>query len=305
MDTSLDRRDAIAALAAFAAGLALPAAAADRSGSGNRIWSPGGLPHDLPPGALQRPRARVPRKPPFNLDDPMGRSLARLRVLQNFEGKTSYLAVLSRWLLCVPNKPPVPYLNEVELNTIFLTEPESKAAGKDDELSFTQNAIFTRMPVDPVTLTPIQQVRNPVTGGMVDTPDTLFASSSQLKVGAPGVADVLLQPDRPHFRVGRDIRFVMLDIRAGEGAYQPRVDTATWSIPYEILMDPRRAVVDADYSYTALLRASVFASTGVAADDPTQLLILKTGIKVNSVDALPDFTKSTIVKSYPERLAAI
>lgn len=305
MDTAFARRELLAALAGVAAGMAVPTLASAQARGGNRIWSPGGMPHDLPPGALQRPRARVPRRPPFDLDDPMGRSLARLRVLENFEGKTSYLAVLSRWILCPPNKPPVPYFNEIEVNTMFLTEPDDKSSGGGDGLTFVQNGIFTRMPVDPVSLTPIREIRNPVTGKVVETPDTLFASATPMKVGAPGAADVLLQPDRPHFRIGRDVRFVMLDIRAGEGSHQPRVDSATWSIPYDVLMDPRRAMVEADYSYTALLRASVFASAGAAADDPTQLLILKSGIKVNSVDALPDFVKATIAKQYPDRLAAV
>lgn len=234
----------------------------------------------------------------FDLSNPADLKRARLKVLNSLDGSTTYFYSMTRHILCPPGEEPYPFHAEMELTTIQLLRDE----GMDDDEAKIR-AVFTRAPLDPYRFTRIESLHNPYTDKRVALKDTLFAgggSTLSLKPDAP--VSPIIQSDEPHYRMGDDIEFIMFDPRAGSGAFQPRIDTVVWRTNYDALMDPTTAAVEADYTFSAILKASVYPWSGIDDGDPAQMLTMKTGRKVNSLEALPREVHDTLVSQYPERV---
>lgn len=272
------------------------AAAAD----GGDVYTPRGLARDLPADAGTLPGATFARRGRFDLSDPVDLRLARLKTLASLSGSKTYFSTLSRHILCPPGKTPYPLVTEVELTTIFLERAEEHSPEQA-----VIRAVFTRVPLDPITFEPITALDIPYTGKRVRLRDTLFAGGNHLIDVNPrdkSARDIMLQPDQPHYRFGDDMGFIMFDPREGTGEWQPRVDTVVWRVNYEKLMDPAVDPVEADYTFSALMRASVFGWTGIDEDDRAQMFSMKVGKKFTSLEQLPSLTKKRIVDQYPDRV---
>jgi len=302
--TELGRRDlmrsvgAAGAVLAVAAALPWPAAAADDG----EVFTPPGLPRDLPADAGRHPRATIAARVPFDLDDPAGYQLAKLKVQVNLIGRTSYLSVLTRHYLCREGVPAVPFVNELELFTMYIERPDA------DGLP-VQRSMFTRRFLDAATNRPLRSLAHPGTGQTVTLRDTLFALSLPVKLSPDvtqkepsTIAGTVRETDQPYMRFGQYIDFVPLAIRQGEGAHQPSLDTSTWRTEYAALMDPDTPLIDAHYAFAAFARASLYGWSGYVRGDATQMFSTKSGIKVNSPEALPALVRQLLVEKYPNRV---
>lgn len=288
--TLIDRRELLVAaggmgVVAFAGSLAT---AGDRAGE----YVPPGLERDLPPEAGRLPRASFSSRGPFDLSDPREYTLARTKATINLVGHTAWLAVLTRHTLCPPGQPALPLANELELFTMW----HERTPDGD-----VQRSIFTRVPLDPRTNRPTYELENPLTGNVVRLPDTLFALTLPVRLGEELHVRGTTEADQPWFRFQEYLDLVSLAVRAGEGPHQPSLDTSVWRVRHDELMDPERPLVNAHYSQSALVRASLVQWTGYEPDDPTQMLISKSGLKVNAREDLPESVHAWILTKYPER----
>jgi len=266
------------------------------------IYTPPGLKRELEPDAGKHPRPMLANQVPFNLDDPVSYQLAKYKVQINLVGKTSYLSVMTRHYLCREGVPPMPFANELELFTMYIEQPDPKALP-------VQRSLFTRCFLDPMTLQPMPSLIHPVSGQPFRLRNTLFALSLPLKLTPEHVmkepstvAGTVRETDQRYMRHGKYIDFVPLAIRQGDGPHQPSLDTSTWRVMYDRLMDPNSPLLDAHYSFAAFARASLYAWTGFTKDNPTQMFTTKSGLKVNNVNELPALTKELLAEKYPDRV---
>jgi len=281
-DLGVNRRSLLAHMGLASIGVAVTAAPAAATSA-----------NPVPTG-----RASFSPRGGFDLSNPSDLKRARLKVLNSLDGSTTYFYTMTRHILCPPDKPPYPFHAEMELTTLWL---ERTDAMSEDEAKI--RAFFTRVPLDPYSFEVIDQYKNPYTNKTLPLEDTLFAGSGfdvSLDAGTP--ADPVLQSDEPHYRIGDEIAFIMFDPRAGEGAFQPRIDTVVWRAKYDAVMDPATTSVEADHTYSAILKASAYPWSGIEEGDPAQMLTMKTGRKLMTLDTLPVEVQNAIVAKYPDRV---
>jgi hypothetical protein len=279
-------------LAAMNRGTA-PASAQTASAAPPRSMTPAGMTRDLPADAGSFPPAVFPRTAPFDLSRADERALARLKVIVNLVGRRAYVSVMSRHFLCPPNQPPRPWINELELFTMFL---ERLPAGA------VQRSVFTRVFVDPATLEPVREVRNPFDGSTLAVDDRLFALTLPLRLEAQSTVRNTTESELPIVRFGEWVDIANLAVREGEGFHQPSFDTSTWRARHAQLQNPRVGLLDAHYAFSSLLRGSLLSWAGMARDDPTQVLTHKTGLKTHDPLSLSEPVRRLIVSRYPDRV---
>ena len=304
LQPELSRRSLLANLGAMGVGVA----GAGMAGASARANAPGGdekkyftfgpsynLPEDagtLPPAVFKHP-AR------FDLSDPHHLKLARLKVLNALNGTKTYFYTITRHIMCPPGKPPYPLLGQIELTTIFLERRE----GMSDNQAVIR-ALFTRAPLDANTFKPITSYFNPYVEREIPLKYTLFAGGGiEVDLSGDAPVDLITQSDEPHYRIGDDIAFIMYDPIASDGAFQPRMDTVTWRVNYDDLMNPEKPLIEAEHSYMALMKASVYKNwSGVADGDPAQIVTNKVGRKATSLEALPKECHDYIISQFPDRV---
>lgn len=274
------------------------ALAGEPADGGSKYYTPG-LPLNLPEEAGTLPRANFEHPKNFDLNDPHHLKLARLKVLNALDGSKTYYYTVARHIMCPPDKPPYPIFAELELTTIWLERRE----GMSDTQAIVR-AIFTRAPVDPFTFKPITSFSNPYVGREMPLKYTHFAGGGfEVDLSGDTPADPIVQSDEPHYRIGDDIAFIMYDPRAGDGPFHPRMDTVTWRANYKDVMNRRKSTVEAEHTYTAVMKASVYDLWSGAEDgDPAQVVTSKTGRKVTSVEDLPQECHDYIVSKFPDRV---
>lgn len=292
--TQPTRRDLLAGLGLAAIGVAVaPVTLARKT---EKSYTPPGLLKDTPETG-KMPPAVFDYRGPFDLKNHEHYKLARLKTLNSLTGAKTYFSTISRHMLCPPGEAPYPLVNQVELTTLLLERPEGAS-----KTSAIIRAIFTRIPIDTVTFQPIYELYIPYLDRTVPLTDTLFAGSGfELDLDGDVAPDPIIQSDEPYYEFGDEVGFIMYDPRAGQGDFQPRVDTVVWRVNKDELMDPSRDPIAADYTYTAVMKASVFKWTQIPDGDPTQVLTMKVGHKSPSLQALPQQVKDLVVSKYPER----
>jgi len=235
----------------------------------------------------------------FDLSDPYDLNLARLKTIASLDGSKTYFYTITRHILCPPGQSPYPLFAEMELTRLYFDRTPGMA-----EHQAIARATFTRTALDPTTFKPIESYYNPYLDRTITPEDTLFGGRGfKLDFSADAPPNPITQPDEPHYRIGDDqIAFILFDPRAGEGDWQPRVDTVVWRTSYKALMDPRSASIEADHTYTAFLRASAYRWSGIDEDDKAQMLTMKTGAKVTKLEDLPQEAHAYLVSKYPERM---
>jgi hypothetical protein len=288
---SVSRREALGAFA-WASLLATPSLAFAAEGK-RKIYTPPGIDRDLPTGAGNGKRFTIARTTPFDLSDPRDVAIARLKATVNLDGRKAWLSSLTRHYLCPPNRQPVPFVNELELFSMFL---EESPAGP------VQRSVFTRTYCDPKTHAPTDHAVDPFTGRTLELGDVLFAVTTPVRLeNEMRVRNVVENAPEP-FDFGTYVDFISLAVRNGEGPHQPSFDASVWRVQKKGLQDPSRPLISAHYSFSALLRAAYMPWTGYPNDDATQVLTAKAGVKVTAEQDLPPRVVELLVKRYPERV---
>lgn len=298
-----NRRDLLQHLSLASMGVAAIStagrAAAKPPNDAGDIYTPPGVNVELPAEAGTLPRAVYEHPDSFDLSDPRHLKLARLKVLNSLSGDTTYFYTVTRHFLCPPGKPPHPIVAEMELTTIWL---ERRTDMSNDQCIV--RAMFTRAPLDPVSFKPTDMIHNPYSGKNMPLKYTMFSGGGfELNLSGDTPPDLITQSDEPHYRIGDDIAFIMFDPKTSDGAFQPRMDTVTWRTKYDTLMDPNTPLIEAEHTYTSIMKASVFKMwSGVEEGDPAQVLTSKVGRKLCSVGDLPREVHEYIVKKFPHRV---
>lgn len=90
------------------------------------------------------------------------------------------------------------------------------------------------------------------------------------------------------------------------GVKTTMVDDVVWAYRDKGNQSPLRSPlvrsVDAELSYGAIMRASVFRWMKFPKDGETQVMSLRAGFKTNDERKIPDLVREVIVKEYPESL---
>lgn len=234
----------------------------------------------------------------FDLTNPVDLLLARTKAVTCLAGNRTHTYMMSRHMLAEPGKEVIQLLAELELMTIWLTPSPDGAANKA-----VIKALFTRIPVDPFSFEPIDSYYNPRLGREIELRHTMFGGSGTALDPSDPKPNLIMQQDEPHYMMGDKIGFVMFDPRLGEGPFQPHIDSAIFLVDRDGLMDPSTSSVEADYSFTATLKASVYSWSKIPAEDDTRMVSLKVGRKVvGGAASLPPEFRSSIAALYPERL---
>lgn len=232
----------------------------------------------------------------FDLADPRDRLLARIKVMASLTGERTYIYSVSRHMLAPPNKPSYQFFAEFDLRTIWI-EPATEPGG----LPHTR-ALFTKIPVDPISFEPISEYYNPYLGRTLPVEPVLYAGSGlPIDLDSPE-PNIIYQQDKPHYRLGDDIIFINFDPKEGDGSFQPHTDSAMLRANHAQLMDPSNGWVGADYTLNAVRKASAYPWSGITKTEEAQVLSMKLGRKVGRTKDLPPEFLRTIGSQFPERL---
>ncbi len=300
-DLNLSRRSLIESLGSAGIGLAIAGCATpSMAKSTKKAIEPFAANRALDRSAWgNRPKAVFSKTGNFDLSNKYDLNLARTKVQGSLDGGKTYSYLMTRHILCPEGKPPYPLFGEMEINTRWMERDE----GMSEEQCYVCSH-FTRAAIDPMTFKPIDKYYNPYLDKTIEVSDTLFSGGNKpFNLAADQPANHVTQNDEPHYRLGDDeITFLMFDPRAGEGKFHPRIDTVAWTTSYKDMMNPQTSQVDATQSYHAILKASVYWWSTIEDGDPAQMLTMKTGTKVGSLDQLPREFQDRLVTKYPERM---
>lgn len=307
---NISRRDILSTFGSVGVGL-LASPSFAQAQKGEESFTPPGVKKDLPAEALSKPRAIFKQRGDFDLDDPAQLGRARMKSIFSLDGSKSYVLRLSRSLICPPNQPAQTLLNELQFwfSVIELVDTDAQTGEPSEVIT---HSVFTRVAVDPVTLTPKRELKITETGQTVFVPDTLFAASvrADLATGREGRIDdgktsttVEAGATSPYTLLGPDVLFLAKGGHNNEGDHQPQVDMSSWATPKAELMNDRLGSATARYSFSGISRSRIFSwAQEYGGDSETQVLNHKTGIKSPTFEGLPDSIKTIMLENYPDRI---
>jgi hypothetical protein len=232
----------------------------------------------------------------FDLDDPAERLLARIKVTASLTGERTSIYSVSRYMMAPPGRPSYQLFAEFDVRTIWIEPaPDSQSLPRT-------RALFTKIPVDPVTFEPIKDYYNPYIGKTLPVQPVLYAGAG-LPIDLCGsTPDIIYQQDKPHYRLGDDIVFVNFDPRNEDGPIQPHTDSAMLRVNFADLMNPAKGWVEAEYTIAAVRKASAYPWSGVQKGDEAQMLSMKMGRKVGRRQDLPPEFLRIFSSKFPDRI---
>lgn len=305
--SEINRRTLLVALsglmsgAAFARGRAdAPQADSTQAGS-TGAYTPAGFPHALPPEALEEPLATLEQPGALDLNDPEGLRLARFKTTFSINGDYAYSAFMTRHFVIPPDSTPYPLVNELELNVSFLTTGGPDFRDEYEQGKLMLHGSYTRTFLDAATLRPVDMIDVPAMGRQIRLAPTQFALSLPMDLN-PIPHDPTLTEELRWYRFGDDVHFTNVAVFTPTETRPPRMDTSVWQVKHADLMDPAHKRLKADYSFSASSYAALYAWTGLGVDDPTRILTSKAGVKVHTIDALPELVQELILSRHPERV---
>ncbi len=203
---------------------------------------------------------------PFDLDDPVGRWGALMKSTQNPLGGRTYVSSYSRVYLTEVGKPARVFYGTCgtwSFQNVVPIPGQYPQFEPFPEGTALQLGLYTGVVLDPYTFEPVDQIRNPITGEMLTPEDSIFAESYLLYPGG-GMTSVersqFMDSREPmmhsYVKSGNNFSWIIPALFAGEGDFQPRMDSSWWRCDYDKLMDPAIDLVDCDYSWVGITRAA-------------------------------------------------
>lgn len=306
LDTINGRREFLGGALAFAGGLSLlsPPDARALTESGKKEHerlqvSEHARPTEIDPQAYDRPRFTSDKTGPYDLSDPFDNHFAWLKTNHNLGGHLDWFAQFGWIMLCPPGEPPFPFLGRISLGQAHLTEADPELvpnAGEHDALSWST---FTTLHVHPRTLEPVDEMRNPYTGELMDLSPIKYADRLAIRLGqsivVPGVNPKFYeQPwDRENgfsqhfYDAGDEIVYTVLGAAQKPGPMQPRLDVAHWNVSRKDLMDPTKNSIHCRRYYSAVFNASEYKFTTVPMGDETQMFVQTQGVRTSNLAMVP------------------
>lgn len=268
----LSRREALRAgslvlAGGMAASPAAPALAAATAKKGSAI-SAAAIPvgKNFPKEMWDQTPWKLDIKPPFNLEDPVGRWAAVLKSTMNLVGARTYVSSFSRVYLTEVGKPAQVFYGTCGTWTYQQVVPKPGQFKQFEPLpenTVLQLGLYTGVVLDPHTFLPTEEVYNPIIGRKVKTEDSLFAESYLLYPGG-GMTSVERsqflnnrEPVKHAFvRSGDSLAWMFPALFAGQGDFQPRMDSSWWVCDYNELQNPKKDLIDCKYSWVGMTRAA-------------------------------------------------
>lgn len=256
-------------------------------------------PTEIDPEAYDRPRYIRDQTGPYDLSNPFDNHFAWLKTNHNLGGHLDWFAQFGWIMLCPPGEAPYPFLGRISLGQAHLTEADPDLvpnAGPHDALAWSS---FTTLHVDPRTLQPVDELRNPYTGEFMDLSPIKYADRLAVRLGqsivVPGVDPKFYeQPwDRENgfsqhfYDAGDEIVYTVLGAAQKPGPLQPRLDVAHWNVTRKDLMDPTKRAIHCRRTYAAVFKASEYAFTTVPMGDETQMFVQTQGVRTSNLAMVP------------------
>lgn len=253
----------------------------------------------------------APKTGNFDLDDPVDNGFALLKMTNNLSGARTYIPMLVRLMLGREQEPGGVVLAGAGMFTWQIQVIDRAEFPDAPEGSIVMRSMYTARYLDPQTMQPVAELRNPYNGKMMRLEDQLFVENfirfpkgGTLFVEEPQFAND--DPDIPvkkHFmRWGDELILMQGGTYSEPGRHQPRFTENMWRSDYNDVMDPDRDLIKMNYSFAGVNKAFEKPWMGYTEQDNELLIDLAIGSKVHSVDAIPDFHKRVLVEKYPERL---
>jgi hypothetical protein len=247
----------------------------------------------------------------FDLEDPVQNSLAKLKMTNNLVGARTYVPMLVRLMIGREQNPGGPLLGAAGMFTWQLQVPDPEQFPGLPEGTALLRSMYTARYLDPATMEPVEELRNPYNGELMRLEDQLFIENflAYPKGGSKLIEEPQFandDPDEPKMkhikRWGDELVLFQGGVYDKPGIHQPRFTENMWASPHDEVMDPDVGLVDTRYTFTGLNKAYEKPWAGYTTDDTDLLCDLAYGKKVHSVEALPDFHKRVLAEKYPERL---
>ena len=247
----------------------------------------------------------------FDLNDPVQNNLAKLKMTNNLVGKRTYSPMIIRLMIARENLPGGPLLGGAGMFTWQLQVPDPKVFPNLPAGSCILRSMFTVCYLDPATMAPVQTLKNPYNGKMMELEDQLFIENfiNYPKGGSSDVEERQFSndsPDSPKPKLfkkwGDDLILFQGGSYSEPGNHQPRFTENMWVSPYADVMNPNLGLVDMRYNFTGVNKAWEKPWAGYGMQDHDLIQDLAYGRKVHSVDAIPDFHKRVLLEKYPDRV---
>jgi hypothetical protein len=247
----------------------------------------------------------------FDLDDPVQNALAKLKISGNLVGKRTYIPMLTRILIARDDLPGGLLLGAASMFTWQLQVPDPKAFTGLPEGSAIMRSMFTSVYLDPNTMQPVKELKNPYNGKMMELEDYIFVENFLIfpMGGSIFVEEPQFSNDKPDVPKpalikpwGDELILFNGGIYKEPGKHQPRFTENTWRSPAADVMNPDVALVRTGYNFMGINKAFEKPWTGFGMDDRDSMVSLATGKKVHRPEDLPDFHKRVLVERHPDRL---
>lgn len=254
---------------------------------------------------------RASRTGNFDLGDPHHNHLAKLKMTNNLVGSRTYVPMLTRQLIARDDLPGGLLLGGASMFTWQLQEPDPEEFGEFPEGTALMRSMFTSVYLDPHTMEPVTELKNPFNGKMMKLEDYIFVENflSFPKGGSRFVEERQFSdddPDKPKPSLikgwGDDLILFSGGIYSKPGKHQPRFTENTWRSSAAAVMDPDVELVETNYNFMGMNKAFEKPWAGYSESDTDSLCSLATGKKVHSPEDLPDFHKRVLAEKYPDRL---
>jgi hypothetical protein len=247
----------------------------------------------------------------FDLADPEQNNLAKLKMTANLIGSRTYIPMLTRILIGREDLAGGLLLGGAGMFTWQLQEPDPREFPNLPSGSAIMRSLFTSVYLDPNTMQPVKELKNPFNGKMMKLEDYVFAENFIIfpKGGSVFVEERQFANDNPDVpkpalikEWGDELILFNGGIYKEPGKHQPKFTENTWRSPAADVMNPDVPLVRTGYNYTGINKAFQKPWTGYTLADRETMSSLATGKKVHRADDLPDFHKRVLAEKHPDRL---
>lgn len=266
------------------------------------------------PALWQQAPWKLDAKPPFDLEDAMGRWYALMKSTQNLVGARTYVSNYSRVYLCEVGREPKVFYGTCGTWTFQNVVPNPGQFPEFGELppnTALQLGLYTGVVLDPFTFKPTEEIYNPALDRKVRAEDSVFAESYLLYPGG-GMSSIerrqfmdSREPKKHVFvRSGNKLSWSLPALFAGEGDFQPRMDASWWTCNHDELMNPDLDLIDCDYSWVGLTRVGEKGWWGMPDMGDRVLMTLWNthGTVTNKIENVEGIVREHVFTKYPERV---
>ena len=253
----------------------------------------------------------APQMGNFDVNDPYGNRLARMKMTSNLSGARTYVPMMVTFTIGRPQEPGARILGGAAMFTWQSQKPDPEEFPNAPSDSIIMRSLYTAVYLDPKTMEPVKRLENPLNGVMMELEDYMFFEN--FLFFAKGGSQLLEElefandpADKPKLDLikkwGDDAMLFQGGVYGKPGIHQPRHTDVRWRCNWDDLMDPDKDLIESSFQISGVNKAYEKPWMGYDMDDPELLFPTSVGKKVHSIEDIPDFHKRVLVEKYPERV---